>query len=97
MVRSRCRYKGAMIRVRLLGGVKRALGREYVDVDSEQLVLRDLLSILAGMSMKGTLYNPSDLIIVVNGVDSSLLGGMDTIIRRGDNVTVLTVVHGGDG
>jgi molybdopterin converting factor small subunit len=86
-----------MIRVRLLGGVKRALGREYVDVDSEQLVLRDLLSILAGMSMKGMLYNPSDLIIVVNGVDSSLLGGMDTIIRRGDNVTVLTVVHGGDG
>ncbi len=94
MVKSRCRCKGGMIRVRLLGGVRRALGREYVDIDSEQLALRDLLSILAGM--KCMLYNPSDLIIVVNGVDSSLLGGMDTIIRRGDNVTVLTVVHGGD-
>ena len=96
MVKNRCRYKRGMIRVRLLGGVKRALGREYVDIYSEQLALRDLLSILASMSMKGMFYDPSDLIIVVNGVDSSLLGGMDTMIRRGDNVTVLTIVHGGD-
>lgn len=86
------------VRLRLLGGVKRVFGREAMDVevDGELIRLRDLLTYLASMSSDAHgIMNPSNLIIVINGREASLLGGLDAVISDGDQVSILTVVHGG--
>ncbi|GBC72758.1 hypothetical protein HRbin04_00150 [archaeon HR04] len=88
------------IRVRLLGGVKRLLGRDVIDLDAqgEVMTLKDLLSLLASMSMNrdtNGLLTPSNLLVVINGKEASLLGGFDAVIKDGDQVSILTVVHGG--
>ncbi|MFN4336994.1 MAG: MoaD/ThiS family protein [Candidatus Nitrosocaldus sp.] len=87
----------AKIRLRLLGGMKRLLGRETmdIDVDGETISLRNLLEFLAISNVSHDTLNPSNLIIVINGKEASLLGGLDAIINDGDQVSILTVVHGG--
>lgn len=88
----------ARIRLKLLGGMKRLLGREVMDMDvnGEMISLRDLLTLLASISNDShNILNPSNLIVVINGREASLLGGLDAVIRDGDQVSILTVVHGG--
>jgi molybdopterin converting factor small subunit len=34
-------------------------------------------------------------LIVVNGKDTSVLEGYDTVVRTGDSVKIVTIVHGG--
>ncbi len=85
-----------MIRVRLLGGAKRVVGKEYVEFDATELTVRELLSLLASVSNDARIFtNNSNIIVVINGVESSLLGGLDAIIDSDDQVSILTVVHGG--
>jgi molybdopterin converting factor small subunit len=38
---------------------------------------------------------PNNILIAVNGVESSLLDGTDTVVECGDTVTIVTVAHGG--
>ncbi len=85
-----------MIRVRLLGGAKRVVGREYVNFDAKELTLRELLSLLASISSDPSIFtNSSNIIVVINGIESSLLGGLDAVINSNDQVSILTVIHGG--
>ncbi|MEM0030642.1 MAG: MoaD/ThiS family protein [Candidatus Nitrosocaldus sp.] len=87
----------ARIRLKLFGGMKRLLGREVMDMDvNGEISLRDLLTLLASISNDShNILNPSNLIVVINGREASLLGGLDAVIRDGDQVSILTVVHGG--
>lgn len=39
--------------------------------------------------------NFDNVVIAVNGVDCSILGGMDASAKEGDEVTVVSIVHGG--
>jgi molybdopterin converting factor small subunit len=36
-----------------------------------------------------------DAMVLVNDVDIGLTGGLDTIVKQGDQLTVLPLVHGG--
>lgn len=82
--------------VRLLGGAKRVVGKEYVNLDVKELTLRELLLLLASMSSDPSIFtNNSNIIVVINGIESSLLGGLDAVINSNDQVSILTVVHGG--
>jgi molybdopterin converting factor small subunit len=33
--------------------------------------------------------------IAINGADSAMFYGVDTIVKTGDTVTIVTIVHGG--
>src|SRR5579862_2955996 len=35
------------------------------------------------------------ILVLVNGVEASVLGGMDALIERGDEVVILPMFHGG--
>lgn len=41
--------------------------------------------------------NFDNIIVAVNGVDCSLLGGREASAKTGDEVTVVSIVHGGGG
>lgn len=84
-----------MIAIRLLGGAKKAVGRPLVELDRDAATVSEILQFLQGISSEPRLLQPGNLIVAVNGVDSTAVAGADTVTKSGDEVTVVTVVHGG--
>ncbi|HET7149103.1 MAG TPA: MoaD/ThiS family protein [Candidatus Nitrosopolaris sp.] len=84
-----------MINVRLLGGVKKAVGKPSIVLEESTLPLSEILMVLRRKVKEPEALNPHNILIAVNGVESSSLGGNDTVIMSGDIVTIVTVVHGG--
>lgn len=84
-----------MITIRLLGGARKAVGKPSVSLDKNESSVSGILSYLQDISAEPRLLQPGNLIVAVNGVDSAALAGADTVVRSGDTVTVVTVVHGG--
>lgn len=84
-----------MITLKLLGGVKHAIGNNSIIIDKSLSTLQDIIDELQKRSNDKRIVNEKNLLISVNGVESSLIGGKDAIIKTGDIITVVTVVHGG--
>jgi molybdopterin converting factor small subunit len=84
-----------MISIRLLGGAKKAVGRPLVELDQDSAAVSEILQFLQGMAQEPRLLQPGNLIVAVNGVDSAAIAGPNTVAKGGDEVTVVTVVHGG--
>src|SRR5215210_6270743 len=84
-----------MITIRLLGGAKKAVGKPAVNFDRSSASVSDILKFLTTISSQPRLLQPNNLIITLNGIDSASLRGHNTLVKRGDTVTIVTVVHGG--
>ena len=84
-----------MITIRLLGGAKKAVGKQVLELDRQQSAVSEILKFLQDCATEPGLLEPGNLIIAVNGTDSAALDGTATVVKRGDTVTVVTVVHGG--
>lgn len=84
-----------MITIRLLGGAKKAVGKPAVNLDRQYASISDILDFLTTISAEPRLLQRSNLIITLNDVDSASLLGHNTMVKSGDKVTIVTVVHGG--
>ena len=84
-----------MIIINLLGGAKKIIGESTINFEKDSTNLKELMLFLKSKSNGSTSLDLENILIAVNGVESSSLSGKDTIIRCGDIVTVVTVVHGG--
>ena len=84
-----------MITVRLLGGAGKALGSGTIEIDSDATTVGDILGMLE--SRTSGAFGASNVLVAVNGADSSAAGGPDAKVRAGDDVAVIPVVHGGEG
>ena len=84
-----------MISVKLLGGARRAVGKDSLEIEKHDIKLHDIVEILRSMSSNSNIFDSSNLLIVVNGVESSMLGGLDAKVKDGDIISIVPVVHGG--
>jgi tRNA threonylcarbamoyladenosine modification (KEOPS) complex Cgi121 subunit/molybdopterin converting factor small subunit len=84
-----------MINIRLLGGAKKAVGKPEVNLDRPSASISDILDYLITISAEPHLLQRSNLIIALNDVDSISLQGNNTVVKSGDTVKIVTVVHGG--
>lgn len=79
----------------LLGGIKKLIGTHQIMINSNELSVDKLLSYLEKNYTLQNKIKKNELMVAVNGVESSLLGGGKAKVISGDVVTILTVVHGG--
>lgn len=85
-----------MIQVKLLGGAKKSLGTDKLTIDKDNLTVQDLLDILKKSKPNNTPeLDENNLLIAVNGVDSSALGGKTTKLKDNDTVSIIPIIHGG--
>jgi molybdopterin synthase sulfur carrier subunit len=84
-----------LITLKLLGGVKFVTGKTSIVIDKPQSTIKEIIEELKNDSRNSKILNEQNLIITVNGVDSSVVGGNDTIIKSGDVITIVTIIHGG--
>ena len=86
-----------MITVRLLGGVKKIIGEDSICIRQPLVKVPYVMDLLRRNATEPAKLNFDNIIIAVNGVDCSILGGMDASAKEGDEVTVVSIVHGGSG
>jgi tRNA threonylcarbamoyladenosine modification (KEOPS) complex Cgi121 subunit/molybdopterin converting factor small subunit len=84
-----------MITIRLLGGAKKAVGRAAINLDRPSASVSDILDFLTTISVEPHILQRSNLIIALNDIDSASLQGNNTLVKSGDTVKIVTVVHGG--
>ena len=85
-----------MITVKLLGGAKKSFSTDKLEISSDITTIISLLDYLE----KNTPNNmprldPNNILVAVNGVDSSALQGKETILKSGDVISIIPLVHGG--
>jgi len=84
-----------MIKLELLGGVKKAVGRSSVILGDTRLSICEILMLLRRNVNEPGVLALNNILIAVNGVEYSSLDGTDTVVESGDTVTIVTVAHGG--
>jgi len=85
-----------MIVVKFLVGAKKSFNSEQLKIDESDVPIRDLLELLLKLKPRDTSdLDFENILIAVNGSDSSAMEGKSTIVRNGDVVSIIPVIHGG--
>ena len=79
-----------------MGGVKKSFSTENLTIEKNTLTINQLISHLIEIKPKDTLeFDTKNLLIAVNGIDSSSLQGYDTKLNDNDIVSIIPIIHGG--
>ena len=84
-----------MIDIRLLGGIKKAAGRSSLVLDKPIASISEILRFLKDNIRDPKIFDSYNILVTINGADSSMLSQDENIVKAGDNVTIVTIVHGG--
>ena len=85
-----------MIIVKFLGGAKRSFSSDTLSIDKNSISISDLLVFLQSSVPKNMPpFDMRNILVAVNGADSSALQGTETLVKDGDVVSIIPVVHGG--
>ena len=71
------------------------MGNTSMVIHKSQATIKEIIEELKNESRHTKILNEQNLIITVNGVDSSITGGKETVIKSGDILTIVTIIHGG--
>jgi len=85
-----------LITIKLLGSIKKSVGQSDLQIEpSLHTTVNDILSFLQDNYKMKNQIKQSELMIAINGIESSVIGGNNAVVSSGDIVTILSVVHGG--
>jgi molybdopterin converting factor small subunit len=75
--------------------MKTTIGKNFLFIDKSEATLKDIFKELKNKSKDPQIINEKNLMVVVNGVDSSIIGGKETVVKTGDIITIVPIIHGG--
>ena len=82
--------------MKLLGGTKKSFSTDKIVLEKNTSTINELISHLMQIKPKDTLeFDTKNLLIAVNGVDSSALQGYDTKLSGNDEISIIPIIHGG--
>lgn len=85
-----------MITVKLFGGAKKIFSTDQITVTQDNLTIQDLLDFLVKNKPENTNdLDTNNLLVAVNGVDSSTMGGFSAKLKANDTVSIIPIIHGG--
>ncbi len=85
-----------MITIKFLGGARKSFSSEILNLKIDSITISDLVQYLQSIiSSDHPALDVNNILVAVNGIDSSALEGKDTMIKGGDIVSIIPLVHGG--
>ena len=85
-----------MIQVKFLGGAKKSFPEGSITIEKNNLTVQELLDYLILKKPTNTPeLDTENILIAINGADSSAVGGKSAKLNSGDEVTIIPVIHGG--
>ncbi|MBA0908917.1 MAG: MoaD/ThiS family protein [Nitrosarchaeum sp.] len=85
-----------MILVKFVGGAKKSFISDQVQIDKSDISLQDLIDLILQLKPENTPnLDVENILIAINGIDSSAIDGKSTIIKNNDLVSIIPIIHGG--
>ncbi len=85
-----------MITVKFVGGAKRSFSTEQLQIDKSDISIQELIVFLLEFKPVDTPdLDIENILIAINGTDSSAMEGKSTKIKNNDLVSIIPVIHGG--
>lgn len=85
-----------MITVKLLGGARKSFSSDRLEIQNDSMTISGLLDhLMTSIPQNLPKLDPMNILVAVNGVDSSALQGKETLLKTGDIVSIIPLVHGG--
>ncbi|MBS3926833.1 MAG: MoaD/ThiS family protein [Nitrosarchaeum sp.] len=85
-----------MIMIKLVGGAKKSFLTDEIKIDKSDITIQELLSLLLNLKPINTPnLDVENILIAINGVDSSAMEGKNTEIKNNDVVSIIPIIHGG--
>lgn len=85
-----------MVVIKFVGGAKKSFSVDQIELDEDDITIKKLLELIVQKKPKDTpSLDINNILIAVNGVDSSAMEGKMTKIKNSDNVSIIPIVHGG--
>jgi molybdopterin converting factor small subunit/tRNA threonylcarbamoyladenosine modification (KEOPS) complex Cgi121 subunit len=85
-----------MITVKLVGGAKKSFPTAELQIEKSNISIDELLDLLLKIKPDDSAkLDTENILIAINGVDSSAMEGKSTIIKNNDLVSIIPIIHGG--
>jgi len=85
-----------MITVKFVGGAKKSFLTEQLKIEKSNISINELLDLLLKLKPDDSIkFDTENILIAINGVDSSAMDGKFTLIRNNDLVNIIPIIHGG--
>jgi len=85
-----------MINVNFIGGARKSFETDSLEITQKIETISELITYLISQKPENTPdFDGKNLLIAVNGVDSSALAGIDTKLNSNDVVNIIPIIHGG--
>ena len=85
-----------MFTVRFLGGAKKSFPMEHLKIDKSDISIQELIVLLLELKpVDSPNLDIDNVLIAINGSDSSAMDGKSTQIKNNDVVSIIPVIHGG--
>lgn len=82
--------------IKLVGGAKKSFLTDELKIDKSDISIQELLDLLLNLKPTNTTkLDIENILIAINGVDSSAMDGKTTKIKSNDVVSIIPVIHGG--
>lgn len=85
-----------MVTVNLVGGAKKLFSSEKLELEIDTITIENLLDLLLKIKPKNTPdLDTNNILIAINGADSSSMDGKKTLVKNSDLVSIIPIIHGG--
>jgi len=85
-----------MFTVKFVGGAKKSFLTEQLKIDKSDISIQELIDLLLALKPADSPKLDTDnILIAINGSDSSAMDGKYTKIKNNDLVSIIPVIHGG--
>ncbi len=85
-----------MVTIKLVGGARKSFSTDQLELDVDDVTITNILEMLLEIKPKNTpSLDTNNILIAVNGADSSALEGKMTRIKNSDLISIIPIIHGG--
>lgn len=85
-----------MITVKFVGGAKKSFPQEQLQIEKSDITIQELTDLLLTLKPENLpKLDVDNILIAVNGTDSSAMDGKLTLIKNNDLVSIIPIIHGG--
>ena len=85
-----------MVTIKFVGGAKKSFSTDQLEIDADNVSIEKLLELILQVKPKNTpTLDTNNILIAVNGADSSAMQGKSTLVKNTDLVSIIPIIHGG--